>query len=168
MYSPVATTIRAALLLLTLLLVTSSSAAAGELPPQHPLTSTRVTDSLRIAAEFWGARLPVRVHSASHAALVRATGLPNTEATVAGRDIWIDETFLGERTSTSRVDSCTRIVHEYGHALGHGHSDDPRSVMHGPLTWRGVVYGCYRRFIRKGDGRRWRLENAGRPIWFRR
>ena len=38
--------------------------------------------------------------------------------------------FLAAPTSTSTSDRSAVIVHEWGHLLGYGHSDDPSSIMH--------------------------------------
>lgn len=155
-------------LLATLIAVTLlPSTASAALPTDRPQTSTRVTESLRIAREFWRVDAPVKVYGATGAALAAETGAVGAVGGALGLDIWLSAESLADNTYASRIEVCTSIVHEYGHALGIGHSTNRASVMFAEPELNDVVYGCWKRFMPKGQARRWRALR-GVPHWLTR
>jgi hypothetical protein len=144
------------------LIVAAPTVARADLPTNRPLQTARVTESLRIAGEFWQQQPAcgvVRVFAATEAALNAGDpeGPARGESVIARSrssdcTIWISDV-LREAHFGYRIETCSDIVHEYGHLLGFRHDDGPLSVMNPVIP---TVYGCYHRFLPHGQGWWWR------------
>lgn len=154
---------------LALVALPAAPARAADLPLDRPITSTRVTDSLAIAADFWGdwPACAVRVYSATPAQLAAATGAPSAVAATqlepgsADCPIWVSDE-LAANSVENRIEFCTDLGHEIGHRLGYLDDRSPLSLMNGIND--SILYGCYRRFLPRGMGAWWRDFN-GVPEW---
>lgn len=144
--------------------LTLAGGARAQLPTDRPLTGARITASLQIAEQFWQTPAPcdIRVYAATPAQLEADLGYPVIGATPAEAipagvqcPVWISDA-LADATYVDRILACSVIVHELGHRFGLAHDDasQPGSVMNGVQT--PVVYGCYRRFLPRGQGAAWR------------
>lgn len=49
---------------------------------------------------------------------------------------------LDRRRIHGQQQFCAVVVHEYGHLAGHGHSNDPNSVMYPKATKRNIPAAC--------------------------
>lgn len=143
---------------------------AGAPPTDRPLTTTRVMDSLAIAADFWDAwpDCAVRVYLATPAQLAASTGRAAAAATMLGVQpdsaecaIWLSDELAGNSVE-NRIWVCTDLAHEVGHRLGYPDETAGLSLMNGFSD--SILYGCYRRFLPRGYGVWWR-ENVGDPVW---
>ena len=145
-----------------------AGASSDGAPVDRPLTGARVSESLRIAAEFFGRPLPcdARVYAATPEEMGNSLWRAMTEdrAGVEGEEcpIWVSDAF-SDPTYDNRIRVCSDLVHEIGHKLGLGHDDEtrPGSIMNLDAP---IVYECYRRFLPRGQGRVWR-ETYGVPRW---
>jgi hypothetical protein len=99
----------------------------------EPYSSPTLTRYLQIAERHWAVPAPtclredgstvgvnVVLYDDPHPGVVAAAEQP-------GCRIWLDRDFW-PRPPSER--DCITIVHEWGHLLGHGHSSNPRSLMH--------------------------------------
>lgn len=98
---------------------------------------------LQIAAAFWHAE-PTDCKSIT----VRATWLAGEVGTIVQRprcEILLSRALVNRGTFSSRIRTCSTVVHEYGHLLGHGHSENSDSIMFPEENL--TVRACYERFI---------------------
>lgn len=142
---------RPLLLTVLLLLVGASSAqAAVIIDPRSTVTDPLVIAHLEIAAAYWQTAPDcpdgINVGRWTEANDPNVWGL----ATTPGCDMWLDADHYPMAADEEDPDGwrqaiCTTVVHEYGHLLGHDHSDDPNSIMT-PLFSFGHDYvpGCAR------------------------
>ena len=119
----------------------------------------RVSESLRIAQEFWGGETPhctaIRVYYAPlKGDIVGLTRKPKLDEPAVKCPIWITDLY-NWNDYFARIEMCTTIVHEYGHLLQRRHDTTKNSVMNESLDYI-EVYACYRRFLPRGEGRAWR------------
>lgn len=146
-----------ALVALLAFFVLASGAHAIDLTttPQTPLPAV-AQRALAVAPEFWN----------------RTAECPNGIATYATTDapLAAGHCLLFFNPAALATDSpngvCWKLLHEYGHLLGHGHSDDEHSIMYGGGR---VIFesGSFRESF-QGQGwcyghgfyRRWRAYNA--------
>lgn len=146
-------------ILLVVLLATlamPASAEALELPTDRPLANRGATDSLKVAASFWGAQVKcpagVRVYVAPLDMLDSADGSRTAAGAAQDCGIWLDPDTLHNLFDApwdyqDRISRCDIIVHEYGHLLnGPGHSTNPLSIMAPERNIEVDVMGCYQRF----------------------
>lgn len=154
-----------------LALAPSAAAAAATSIDPTPLTSSRITESVRIAEDFWGTTpvacpSGIEVYSASITDDPEIAGFTSPEG--APCSIWIAEDMLADTDWTARVETCDLIVHEMGHLLGMRyadnpddpiHSADPRSIMNAAPS--ATVRACNTRFRpRAGKG-----QHHSRVVW---
>jgi hypothetical protein len=85
-----------------------------------------------IAHEHWGGPIPTCVANGVTTVPVHAVLYDDPDPSVAARAeqpgcrLWVDR---GNWRRLAPVEACTIVVHEWGHMLGHGHSDDPDDLM---------------------------------------
>lgn len=148
----------------------SAADALATLPTDKPQFTVRASESMRIAREFWNAESPcgaVNIYRATGDQMSAVTGKEHTAGMTDWCHIW---TPIGDNGWMDRIQSCTIVVHEYGHvvrAYGYDHAAKHGSVMYPELELNEVVYGCYKRFLPKGKGREFR-ELVGKPLFLRR
>jgi hypothetical protein len=99
---------------------------------ERPYTSPTLTRYLQVAERHWGVPAPTCTgeHGAPVGVIVALYNDPDPDVVAAaeqpGCRIWLDRDFW-PRPASKR--DCVTIVHEWGHLLGHGHANDPNSLM---------------------------------------
>jgi hypothetical protein len=97
-----------------------------------PFLDDRLATYMGIAQDHWGGPVPTCVANGTTLIAVHADLYDDPEPDVAARSdqpgcrISIDRSHW---RSMRAVEACTIIVHEWGHLLGHGHSEDPLDLM---------------------------------------
>jgi hypothetical protein len=85
-----------------------------------------------IAHAYWGGPIPTCVENGVLTVPVHAVLYDDPDPSVAARAeqpgcrIWLDR---GKWRRMGRAEACMVVVHEWGHLLGHGHSEDPSDLM---------------------------------------
>lgn len=137
---------RAALLGVLLSLLASAPAAAlpsdGEFGVK--VNGPAVAHGLAVAAAFWGRTPPGCPRGVRVLGYTLPDGIGGYGGGLGedGCEIWIQKRHWPRWGATQK---CLILVHEYGHVLGLGHVEDPRSVMYsGTLNPRSVP-ACVRR-----------------------
>ena len=85
-----------------------------------------------IAHRYWGGPIPSCVENGVTTVPVHAVLYDDPNPDVAARAeqpgcrLWLDRRHW---RTMARVEACMVVVHEWGHLLGHGHSDDASDLM---------------------------------------
>jgi matrixin len=96
-----------------------------------PLLDDALMTYFEVAGAYWSGPVPSCVENGVTIP-VHALLYDDPEASVAARAeqpgcrIWVDRDHWREMGT---VEACTIIVHEWGHLLGFGHSEDPLNIM---------------------------------------
>lgn len=121
-----------------------------------------------IAHAYWGGPIPTCVENGIVTIPVHAVLYDDPDPSVAARAeqpgcrLWLDR---GHWRTMGRAEACMVVVHEWGHLLGHSHSEDPSDLM-AELPIR-PPSGCAR--LERGAGRaRVRAARRARPCRTRR
>ncbi len=122
----------------------------------QPIATRTITDSLVVAAKFWGARpdcsAGVRVYVAALDAVKSTDGNLTAAAAAGDCAMWLDPRLLANSLDrpwdyNGRIKRCNAIVHEFGHLIhGPGHSTNPLSILAPETNIEVDVMGCYKRF----------------------
>ena len=104
------------------------TAYAGE----TPFLDDDLATYFGIAREHWGGPIPACVANGVTTIPAHAVLYDDPDPSVAARAeqpgcrLWVDR---GNWRRLAPVEACMIVVHEWGHLLGHGHSDDPSDLM---------------------------------------
>ena len=105
-----------------------------------------------IAHAYWGGPIPTCVENGVVTIPVHAVLYDDPDPSVVARAeqpgcrLWIDR---GHWRTMGRAEACMVVVHEWGHLVGHGHSENPLGLM-AELPIR-LPSGCAR--LERGEGR---------------
>lgn len=162
---------------LLVVMVMPASASAVDVPfsTATPIATRGITDSLKVAAQFWGAQPPcptgVHVYVAGLTSLQSPDGARTAGGTAVDCRIWLDPSTLDNMFDApwnyqDRIKRCDIIVHEFGHLVrGPDHSPNARSIMAPETNIEVYVMGCYQRFKPKRISRDEDREAFSRRIW---
>jgi hypothetical protein len=99
---------------------------------ETPLLDDNLATYFGIAHEHWGGPVPSCVENGVTVVTVHAVLFDDPNPAVAARAEQPGCTLLLDRRhwrTMGRVEACMIVVHEWGHLLGHEHSDDPNDLM---------------------------------------
>jgi hypothetical protein len=135
------------------------AAAPARADHGRALIDESLSSYLRVAERHWGAAPPPCVGVHGETVLVHAALFDDPDPLVSGRAeqpgcrIWLDRDWWPAPPSRRR---CVELVHEWGHLLGHGHSE--RGLMsaeaHGPVPGCDAFRQKRRRPVRAAATRR--------------
>lgn len=97
-----------------------------------PVLDDDLQTYMATAQDYWGEPRPTCLANGTTLIPVHAVFFDDPNPAVVARAdqpgcrLWLDQVLWDE---SKPVGACTIIVHEWGHLLGHGHSDDPNNVM---------------------------------------
>lgn len=96
------------------------------------LLDENLADYMAIAHSYWGGPVPTCVENGVTVVPAHAVLYDDPDPSVAARsmqpgcEIWLDR---GHWRTMRPVEACMIVVHEWGHLIGHEHSDDPLDLM---------------------------------------
>lgn len=123
---------RSALWAVALTAVALALPASAQADHGTPLLDDGLANYFAAAQHHWGGPLPSCVANGTTVIPVHAVLYTDRDASVAARADQPGCRLSLDRSlwrSMGRVEACTVVVHEWGHLLGYGHVEDPRSLM---------------------------------------